>query len=113
MITNYNIPGASSGIGRAVCNLFAKEGAKVVAADINIKAAEETVSNLLGDINSKFHTFFRKFLVSNQKIILDFCMNFAGSGYISIQVYVMIFPKMPKVLEVHFKLYKIVILVQQ
>jgi 3-oxoacyl-[acyl-carrier protein] reductase len=39
------ITGASSGIGRSIAYLFAKEGAKIVAAaDINIAGGEETVA---------------------------------------------------------------------
>jgi 3-oxoacyl-[acyl-carrier protein] reductase len=38
------ITGASSGIGRASAILFAKEGAKIVVADINNAGGEETVS---------------------------------------------------------------------
>jgi len=37
------ITGAATGIGRASALLFAREGAKIVVADINDKAAEETV----------------------------------------------------------------------
>jgi len=37
------ITGAGSGIGRATCLLFAREGAKVVAADIDEKSGSETV----------------------------------------------------------------------
>jgi len=37
------ITGAGSGIGRACAAEFAKEGAQIVIADINLKAAEETV----------------------------------------------------------------------
>ena len=35
--------GGSSGIGRAAAHLFARDGAKVVVADINIEGGEETV----------------------------------------------------------------------
>lgn len=38
------ITGAGSGIGKQACLLFAKEGAKIVCADINEKAAQETVA---------------------------------------------------------------------
>jgi len=38
------ITGASQGIGRASALLFAKEGAKVVVADITVSGGEETVS---------------------------------------------------------------------
>ncbi|XP_071520154.1 (3R)-3-hydroxyacyl-CoA dehydrogenase-like isoform X1 [Panulirus ornatus] len=41
------VTGGGSGIGRAVCRTLAKDGARVVAADINQKAAEETVSMLI------------------------------------------------------------------
>jgi NAD(P)-dependent dehydrogenase (short-subunit alcohol dehydrogenase family) len=38
------ITGAGAGVGRATAILFAKDGAKVVVADINADAGEETVS---------------------------------------------------------------------
>lgn len=38
------VTGAGSGIGRAAAELFAREGAKVVAADINAEAATATVA---------------------------------------------------------------------
>jgi NAD(P)-dependent dehydrogenase (short-subunit alcohol dehydrogenase family) len=40
------ITGAGSGIGRACAIEFAREGAKVVVADINLQGAEETVQNI-------------------------------------------------------------------
>ena len=38
------ITGAGSGIGRATARLFAREGARVVVADIDVPAGEETVA---------------------------------------------------------------------
>jgi NAD(P)-dependent dehydrogenase (short-subunit alcohol dehydrogenase family) len=40
------ITGASSGIGRAAAQLFSREGAKVVIADINVEGGEETVRSI-------------------------------------------------------------------
>ncbi|XP_014204502.1 estradiol 17-beta-dehydrogenase 8 [Copidosoma floridanum] len=42
------VTGAGSGIGRAVCNTLASQGAKVIAADRNVKAAGDTVATLQG-----------------------------------------------------------------
>ncbi|MBW8753670.1 MAG: SDR family oxidoreductase [Sphingomonadales bacterium] len=38
------ITGAGSGVGRAAVRLWAEHGAKIIAADINLPSAEETVS---------------------------------------------------------------------
>lgn len=38
------VTGASSGIGRAAALAFAREGAKVVAADVSVEGGEETIS---------------------------------------------------------------------
>ena len=42
------ITGAGSGMGRMAAQAFVREGAKVVAADVNDKAVHETVANLDG-----------------------------------------------------------------
>ena len=41
------VTGAGSGIGRAIAELYAKEGAKVIVSDINEKNGEETVKIIL------------------------------------------------------------------
>ena len=45
-IRSTPIVGAGSGIGKAVCQAFAKQGALVAAVDINEKAVEETLVTL-------------------------------------------------------------------
>ena len=40
--------GGGSGIGRAVCQAFAKEGAKLAAVDINQQNVTETLQTLPG-----------------------------------------------------------------
>lgn len=45
------LPGAGSGIGRAVCQVLAREGAKVIAADQNGMAAQETKGLISGKTN--------------------------------------------------------------
>jgi 3-oxoacyl-[acyl-carrier protein] reductase len=41
------ITGAGSGMGKASAELFAKEGASVVAADINLESAQKTASEII------------------------------------------------------------------
>ncbi|KMT63283.1 SDR family oxidoreductase [Paenilisteria newyorkensis] len=40
------VTGAASGMGRQIALLYAKEGAKVIVADIQLEAAEETVTEI-------------------------------------------------------------------
>ena len=40
------VSGGGSGIGRAVAEAYAREGAKVVVSDINVEHGEETVNNI-------------------------------------------------------------------
>ena len=40
------LSGAGSGIGRAVCQVFAREGAALAAVDINKDSANQTIDSL-------------------------------------------------------------------
>ena len=57
------ITGAGSGIGKETAILFAKEGAKVIVADMNEKAGQETVA----EINKNGEAFFIKLDVSKRE----------------------------------------------
>jgi 3-oxoacyl-[acyl-carrier protein] reductase len=57
------ITGAGSGIGKETALLFVKEGAKVVVADINEQAGEETVAEIMKNGEG----FFVKLNVSNRE----------------------------------------------
>lgn len=41
------VTGAASGMGKAIVELFAKEGAKVIVSDINVQGAETVASNIV------------------------------------------------------------------
>ncbi len=51
------ITGAGSGAGRAAALLFARHGAKVVAADLNLAWAEQTVSAIAAEAGSALAVF--------------------------------------------------------
>jgi len=57
------ITGAGSGIGKETALLFAKEGAKVVVADVNEKGGNETVA----EIKKNGEGFFAKLDVTNRE----------------------------------------------
>jgi len=66
------ITGGGSGIGKESALLFAKEGAKVVVADIQDKAGEETVSEIKksGGVSSFVHSDVSK--ANDVKKMIDF-----------------------------------------
>jgi NAD(P)-dependent dehydrogenase (short-subunit alcohol dehydrogenase family) len=41
------VSGAGSGIGRAIAETYAREGAKVVVADVSVEHGEETVKTII------------------------------------------------------------------
>lgn len=49
--TYWFIVGAGGGIGRAICRLMAREGATIMAADINLNNVQATVAELTGRIH--------------------------------------------------------------
>lgn len=48
-------PGGGSGIGRAVCQRLASEGASVVVADISEESTNETLESLASDLRGQVH----------------------------------------------------------
>ncbi|CAN7941880.1 unnamed protein product [Ixodes pacificus] len=49
------VTGGGSGIGKAVCQALAKDGATIVVADINLDAARATVAELKGESHMALH----------------------------------------------------------
>jgi len=54
------VVGAGGGIGRAICRVMAREGATIVAADLNINNVQTTVDELTGRIQNLLAIEFSK-----------------------------------------------------
>lgn len=59
----FSFIGAGSGIGRATSKAFADSGAKVIAADINLDSASETVEGLSSKKQEKIHFYGKNILL--------------------------------------------------
>ena len=53
IVINCNMLGGASGIGRAVCQALATEGASIVVTDLNIEGAQDTTDSLSKHANNK------------------------------------------------------------
>lgn len=53
IVINCNMLGGASGIGRAVCQALATEGASIVVIDLNIEGAQDTTDSLSKHANNK------------------------------------------------------------
>ena len=79
------ITGAGHGMGRAMARMFAAEGATVVAVDVNLAAAEETMAGLAGAAykvnigdSAEVNALFETLLASYGRV--DVLVNNAGVG---------------------------------
>lgn len=65
-----SITGAGSGIGREVCRILARQGARVIAADQNLKSATNTIASLKG-LKIKYYFFSIIYLHTIIKILYN------------------------------------------
>ena len=79
------ITGAGQGMGRAMARMFAAEGGTVVAVDVNLAAAEETMAGLAGAAykvnigdSAEVNALFETLLASYGRV--DVLVNNAGVG---------------------------------
>src|SRR4051794_27540856 len=78
------ITGGASGIGAATCRLFAEAGAKVLVADVSIKAARELAGQLPDAMPLECDVTNERFVTSafSELHALDILVNCAGIGLV-------------------------------
>uniref|UniRef100_A0A3Q3GZQ4 Estradiol 17-beta-dehydrogenase 8-like n=1 Tax=Labrus bergylta TaxID=56723 RepID=A0A3Q3GZQ4_9LABR len=74
------VTGGGSGIGRAVCQRLASEGASVVVADISEESANETMVGLQNDLRGQGHMAAVVDVSSKESVLFSLCV-FMLEGY--------------------------------
>ena len=77
------ITGAGSGIGKATAELFAREGAKVIVADIDEKGGSETVSEIKNDNGEAFFIKADSSSADENKMLVDETIKKYGALHIA------------------------------
>lgn len=78
------VTGAGSGIGRAIALLYAAEGAKLIATDIDVKGGEDTVSEIRAKGGEAFFTYADTSNPEDSEKVTTFALNTFGALHIAV-----------------------------